>query len=287
MDVSIVMTALDEPYVNKTIDDILEKTDSRLKEIIVIDDVSKEHIQHPDAKVYRNSSRQGLIWGRNFGTKKAQSDVIISVDPHVKIVSENWLDPIINKLEENYKCIAFPKTYCLDPETWSEFNKDVPGFRTTWDWSLDFNWVKGKPKDGSSESPAVAGHCFSFTKKWWDESGGFDDKMMHWGGENIEFSLKTWLCGGSVEFVDCWVAHWFKKTFQYEINNETLLQNKSRVAEVWFGDFKKYFYKAVNRYPGSIDFGDIRDRIRTRVKKQERPFKWFLDRFKDSMPLIN
>ena len=114
MDVSVIITALDEPYVNKTIDDILQKSDSRLKEIIVIDDDSREKISHPEARVIRNSERKGLIWGRNEASLLANSEAIISIDPHVK-VNFQWLDPILEKLESNYKCIAVPQTMMLDP----------------------------------------------------------------------------------------------------------------------------------------------------------------------------
>ena len=79
MDVSVVMTALDEPYVNETIDDIINKTGRRLKEIIVIDDNSKEPVSHPQAKVIRNERRRGLIWGRNHATKIAKSDAAVDV----------------------------------------------------------------------------------------------------------------------------------------------------------------------------------------------------------------
>ena len=283
-DVSVIITALDEPYLDRTIEDIIEKSGTALKEIIVVDDFSKEQIKNSNAKVYRNSSRKGLIWGRNFAADKAVSDVIVSVDPHVKIISDNWLEPLLKKLEDNGKCIAYPKTYCLDPETWVEFNTEVPGYRTTWDWKMDFKWIKGA--SDTNESPAVAGHCFSFKKEWWDKCGRFDDKMTGWGGENIDFSLRTWLFGGSVEYVDCWVAHWFKKEFQYKVYPESLLMNKSRIAESLFGDYKENFYRAINRLPGSVDFGDIRDRIRVRIRNQERPFSWFLQKFKDVMPLI-
>ena len=53
-------------------------------------------------------------------------------------------------------------------------------------------------------------------------------------------------------------------------------KNKARIAEVWFGDYKDVFYDAVRIKRGMIDFGDIQQRIRTRNKKQERSFDWFV-----------
>jgi hypothetical protein len=128
--------------------------------------------------------------------------------------------------------------------------------------------------------PACAGHCFAFTKQWWGEIGGFDTGMYKWGCENIEFSLRTWLAGGSVEVVrDSVVAHWFKNKFNYEFDTSTLEQNKARIAEVWFDDHKSLFYQAIRKKPGSIKFGDISERLAIRDRIQKRPFQWFLDNF--------
>lgn len=274
MDVSIVMTALDEPYVNRTIDDIIEKTGRNLKEIIVIDDNSEKPISHPQAKVIRNEKRRGLIWGRNYGTKIAKSDMVISIDPHC-MVTKGWMRPMMKRLDENYKCVVSPKIWQLNPEEWKP-NRYSVGRKTEWNWNLEFKWNN---KLGSGKAtPAICGCCFAFTKGWWEECGGFDSKMKTWGGENIEFTLKTWLCGGSVEMVNCFVAHWFKKKFQYSFPGNHLMWNKCRVAEVWFDDYVDNFYKAVKRTRGSVDFGDIRGRLKLKARKQVRSIDWFIDK---------
>ena len=139
MKTTVIITALDEPYVNKTIDGIIESDNGSLKEIIVIDDVSKEPISHPEAKVIRNEEQKGLVWGRNHGAELADSEIIISIDPHCKITSKKrWLSTISKRLSEDYNCVAIPRTYCLEPISWEEMKK-TPGFKTKWDWKLDFN----------------------------------------------------------------------------------------------------------------------------------------------------
>lgn len=276
MEVSVIITALDEPYINKTIDDIVEKSDSRLKEIIVIDDLSEQPIKHKDAKIIRNKERKGLIKGRNIATEIAKSECVISVDAHVK-VSENWLDGILNPLAKRYNAVVAPMTMALDPDKWEDINIDSYGYTTHWKWDLDFYWGSK-----SRYTPAVAGHCFGFTKNWWEESGRFDDGMKTWGGENIEFPLRTWLFGGTVEVADCWVSHWFKQEFNYSMDFKTLLSNKARVVEVWFDEYKHNFYNCVG-FKNHFELGDLSERMRLKFKKQVRSFKWFLDNVNTSL----
>ncbi|MCK9558464.1 MAG: glycosyltransferase, partial [Candidatus Cloacimonetes bacterium] len=274
---TIVMSVLNEEYTEKTIDTVIENTPPGLiDEFIIVDDCSKVPvvIDKPNVRVIRNETREGLIRSRNIGAMNAKSSVIVSMDPHIKVAS-NWLPPVIERLTQKYNCIAVPLTRGLDAPNWIETTSAYA--KTGWRWNLDFNWV---PDDGTDIMPACAGHCFAFTKQWWDEIGGFDTGMYKWGCENIEFSLRTWLAGGSVEVVrDSVVAHWFKNKFNYEFDTSTLEQNKARIAEVWFDDYKSLFYQAIRKKPGSIKFGDISERLAIRDRIQKRPFQWFLDNF--------
>ena len=43
------------------------------------------------------------------------------------------------------------------------------------------------------------------------ETGGYDDHMIAWGGENIDQSLRSWLCGGRIEVAEgAFVAHMWR-----------------------------------------------------------------------------
>lgn len=282
---TVIMSVLNEKYTEKTVRTLLERSGDELEEIIIIDDCSDEKVEDnfpklsDKVRIIRNATRQGLIRSRNIGAEAAKSDIIVSMDAHIK-VAENWLPPIIKRLTNNYKCIGVPLTRGLDPEKWEETS--APDAKTGWRWNLDFFWRRD---DKTDESPAFAGHCFAFTKKWWEESGRLDDGMYKWGGENIEFSLRTWLCGGSVEIIrDSCTAHYFKTGFiNYPMDGGTLLKNKARVAEVWFDDYKKYFYQAIGKSAGSIDFGDVSERKAIRKKLQTRDFEWFLKKFQPEL----
>ena len=49
----------------------------------------------------------------------------------------------------------------------------------------------------------MPGGVFAINAHWFREIGGFDSKMETWGGENVDISLRTWLCGGSMFIVPC------------------------------------------------------------------------------------
>ena len=89
--------------------------------------------------------------------------------------------------------------------------------------------------------------------------------------------------GGSVELVNCWVSHWFKKEFQYKSGSDTLMHNKARIVEVWFDEYTEMFYNTLGIKRGSVNYGDIRNRLRLKYQKQERSMDWFVKTFKQDL----
>lgn len=73
-----------------------------------------------------------------------------------------------------------------------------------------------------------------------------DPGLLVWGGENVEISLRTWLCGGDIVVArDSYVAHAFRQRFPYKLDKEQVVRNYARVATVWMdAPYRRKFYKA-------------------------------------------
>ena len=130
---------------------------------------------------------------------------------------------------------------------------------------------------------------FSTSKYWWNQ-GQMDTGMGKWGSENIEISLRTWLCGGQIRVAkDSFVAHAFRSSFPYKVDNKDINRNAIRVASVWLdGEHLQRFYnakniKVIDGVP-DVDIGNITERLELKKKLNCKPFSWYVDFFKGRAP---
>ena len=118
-----------------------------------------------------------------------------------------------------------------------------------------------------------------------------DNGLGRWGGENIEISLRTWLCGGRIRVAkDSYVAHAFRSSFPYKVNMDDINRNNLRVASVWLdGEYLKKYYQAAHitlNEDGSpkLEIGDISHRLALKEQLHCKPFSWYVEYFKGRAP---
>lgn len=143
-------------------------------------------------------------------------------------------------------------------------------------------------------SPVIAGSVIAMNRSRFIAFGAFDDQLEIWGGENIELSLRAWMCGGRVEIIPCSrVSHLFRSSHGYSFPKgkiTTIMQNLKRVAIIWMQPSRDLQIDSI-RYPVppiaffyssqqealKIPAGDLTLRERLRQQLECKDFAWFVE----------
>ncbi|CAD5118027.1 DgyrCDS6767 [Dimorphilus gyrociliatus] len=272
--------------INRTPEEILE-------EIILVDDHSDDPTDGLElekinkVKVIRNEKRQGLIRSRIVGADKAVAPVLTFLDSHCEC-GYLWLEPLLLRIKENYRAVVSPIIDILSMENF-QYSAASDMLKGGFDWNLIFKWVYMTDKErlehakspiAPIRTPMIAGGLFSISKQYFIEIGKYDSKMDVWGGENLEISFRVWQCHGSLEIIPCSrVGHVFRKQHPYTFpggSGNVFARNTRRAAEVWMGDYKRFYFDAV---PSAkfVDFGDVGDRLALKNNLKCKSFKWYLE----------
>ncbi|KAM6940656.1 N-acetylgalactosaminyltransferase 7 isoform 1-T1 [Xenentodon cancila] len=299
----------------RTVHSVIKRTPRKyLAEIVMIDDFSnkvhlkerlEEYIKQWNGlvKLFRNEKREGLIQARSIGAQKAtKGQVLIYLDAHCE-VGINWYAPLVAPISKDRTVCTVPLIDSIHGQRFSiesQGGGDNNGFaRGAWDWSMLWKRVplgdrEKKLRKTLTEpyrSPAMAGGLFAIERDFFFELGLYDPGLQIWGGENFEISYKIWQCGGQLLFVPCSrVGHiyrlqgWQGNPPPAHVGSSPTLKNYVRVVEVWWDEYKDYFY-ASRPETLTLAYGDISDLKRFREEHRCKSFKWFMEEIAYDIPM--
>merc|ERR1719203_100272 len=189
-------------------------------------------------KVLRHEQTVGLIGAKKTGGDAATGDIVVFFDCHVA-PQPGWHNDFTNLISENYRRMVVPHITSLNVDTWTQIGGGGGLAKCYLTWDADFKWVDSSNRD----IPVISGGLLGMSKRWWEETGGYDKEMMGWGGENLDQSLRVWLCGGEiVAAADSYVAHmWRVSSDQRTKSRYNRLgdtnKNRARAVYAWYGEF--------------------------------------------------
>ena len=251
-DLSIIIPSRKDPYLQQTINDILEKSTMDIEIIVVLDGYWPESLTGGDnLRIIHKGQAEGMRPIVNAAARVAKGKYLLKCDAHCCFAP--GFDKVLIAAAKD-DTLLIPLRYDLDPDTWTKREPAVNQMYI----STPEKGFKGKVWDRQTKGNVVdlmtfQGSCWFMPATLFEKIGGEDEQYGTSGKEAQELGNKVWLSGGRVaRHTGTWYAHHsFRRS--YSLPNSEREKSRDRAIDIWTND----------KWPGAV-----------------RKFQWLIDKFK-------
>ena len=246
-DISVIIPSRNEMFLQRTIEEILDKSRGRTEVIVVLDGAWPDPPIKDDTRVtlIHHSAVHGQRAACNEAAKLSNAKYIIKCDAHcgfdegfdIKLledIRDDWtMVPVMRNLwgfdwicrngHRRYQGPSGPCTECgketkrdiqwigkNNPQNDTYCFNSEPQFKYFKEYRKRDEYKKGK-KIGLTETMSLQGSFFMMTREKYWELGICDESFGSWGSQGLEVAIKTWLSGGKCMMSHkTWYAHMFR-----------------------------------------------------------------------------
>lgn len=264
--VSVVIPARTEKFLNRTIQDILNKATGEIEVIPVLDgygdtpyekitDPRVHYISLPVPYKYERHKRQAI----NSAVSISRGEYVMWIDAHC-VVAKGFDEVLARDCKDDW--IMVPRRYKMDSEKWDRVIEDRPPIDYVypmWQYLKKKNRIAGYRWDLKSEARkdimiddiiTTQGSLIFMTRKWFDKMGFMKlEGYTGWGQEGEEVCLTTILNGGrAVVNKNTWYAHLHKGQMHGRMYKWTTVEPSYEYSfNYWIHEHKDFFINLIEK----------------------------------------
>ena len=192
------------------------------------------------------------------------------------VVNTGWLEPLLEKVINEPTVLAVPHIDRLLKGP--RFIEVKHGMVNVFGWSLTTYYRETETSKLTFNTPVMTGDAFAANRQFLDDIGSYDDGMESGNGETLELSLRTWMCGGSIQVVSCSRVAAKDALLPHNITSD---KNFDRIATLWFShDYQRVINKHhTSKYVMNVDDQDQLDMRQKFLQKttQCQDIDWYME----------
>lgn len=228
MDLSVIIPHRNSPFINQTIQDVLNNSGVETEVIVNVDENWPDPLlDDPRITYVHPATPKGLRYGVNAGVSLARGKYIMKTDDHCAF-APNYAKTIIETIQDNW--LVIPRRYSLDAEKWERnMTRPIRDYHylcfpqqgKEHDWGMhgvewhDRDKERSDPKYDIDNTMSFQGSCWFANRDYYlKRVGMLDDRIETYSTfaqEPQEIGLKYWLTDGrTVVNKKTWYAHLHK-----------------------------------------------------------------------------